>query len=287
MKIGILLFEQFHGRKNIGSSRIRGHWLTKHWPEAEIYKMGAKYDVVIYQKVYWVEHAQMFKGIKILDMCDADFKHWGYRIKQMVDLCDAVTTSTVPLAEYMVRLTDKPVWCIPDRLDLGGFGDLKKKHKGETKKAVWFGYSENFPMLNSAIKSLVGLKFEELIVIADKRKPYMMPVGLRDKIGLVNLPWTPETVNQDIMSGDVVVNPTSQVGRWKYKSNNKTITAWALGMPVAHNKDELKMLMTEESRRAEGERRYKEVREKYDIRQSVEEFKKLIEELYAGHSGGN
>ena len=77
MKIGILTFEQFHGRKDIGSSRIRAKWVINHWPEAEEFVFGQKYDVVIYQKAYWLEHAQEFKGLKILDICDADFLHCG------------------------------------------------------------------------------------------------------------------------------------------------------------------------------------------------------------------
>ena len=56
MKIGFLTFEQFYGRKDIGSSRIRAQWLVNHWPEAELFKMGEKYDVIIYQKVYWPEN---------------------------------------------------------------------------------------------------------------------------------------------------------------------------------------------------------------------------------------
>ena len=116
MKIGILTFEQFHGKMDIGISRIRGHWLAKYWDEAEVWKMGQKYDIMIYQKVYWIEHAKQFNGIKILDLCDPDWKEWSSRIKQMIDLCDAVTTSTYEIAKYIIKLTDKPVWYIPDRL---------------------------------------------------------------------------------------------------------------------------------------------------------------------------
>lgn len=287
MKIGILLFEIFHGRLNIGSSRIRGHWLVKNWPEAEVWKYGAEYDVVIYQKCYWIEHAQNFKGVKILDMCDADFLHWGYRIKQMIDLCDAVTTSTVALAEFIVKYTDKPVWYIPDRLDFEEVSELKKEHKGDAKKAAWFGYSENFPMLDSAVNALPKNGIKELIVIANKTKPYMLPANLKDKIVLWNYPWTPETVNQDLLKADIVLNPQSKKGRWKYKSNNKDLTAWSLGLPAVHNEEELKSFKTEEARIIEGNNRYHEVREKYDVKKSVEEFKKLIQEIYANRIGQN
>lgn len=281
MKVGILLFEQFHGKENIGSSRIRGRWLAKYWPEAEVSKHGGKYDVMIYQKVYWIEHAKAFEGIKILDLCDPDWLHWGHRVKQMIDLCDAVTTSTIELAKFIVNLTDKPVWYIPDRLDPEMFNKPQKVHTGDAKKVVWYGYSENFPMLTPAIPSLIQHGMEELIVIASSRHPFKIPKQHEGKIQLLNLPWTKETADSDIQKADIVINPRSGAGRWKYKSNNKTINAWALGMPVAHNDVELLQFIPAEAREKEAKEKLELVKKEFDVRQSVAEYQKLIEELYA------
>ena len=84
MKVGIVTFEKFHGRKtnSIGSSRIRAYNLVKYWEEASIYKHAKKYDVLIFQKAYWIEMAKKFEGIKILDLCDPDFLDWHYNIKR-------------------------------------------------------------------------------------------------------------------------------------------------------------------------------------------------------------
>lgn len=282
MNIGFVTFEKFHGRDDIGSSRIRARWLCNHWPEAEVALMGKKYDVVVFQKSYWLEYAQLFDGIKILDVCDADFKHWGYRIKEMIDNCDAVVTSTMDLAKYMVKLTNKPVWCIPDRIDFDTLGGRRKDHRGigNIKTVAWYGYAENYPMLDATIGALVRLGIPNLIVISSRRSPYMIPPSMEGKINLINYPWSAETANDDLLRADVVVNPQSAAGRWKYKSNNKTILAWALGLPAAHTKTELESMMTEEQRIAEADKRYAEVVENYDVRQSVEEYKNLIAELY-------
>ena len=283
MKVGIITFEQYHMRKDIGSSYIRVHQLLTYWTEAEVYKFGGQYDVVIYQKAYWIDHAKSYKGIKILDICDPDFLHWGFKFREMVDLCDGVTTSTVALAKYVKKLCpEKDVWCIPDRINIKET-NLKKNHagQGDTKKVAWFGYSENFPILSSSVTALVQLKIEELIVIANKSLPFELPAGLRGKIRLSNLPWTRETVDQDLLKADVVINPRLNYGRWKYKSNNKTITAWNLGLPVAHNKDELEKLMTEGQRIVEADKRKREVLLDYDIRKSVNEYKELINLLKA------
>jgi len=282
--IGILTFEQFHRRENIGSSRIRADWPIKYWPEAERFVMGKKYEIIIFQKVYWLEYMEKFKGIKILDICDADFLHWGYRISQCLEQCNAVTTSTMPLAKYMLRLVsalglDIPVWCIPDRLDIETFGNLKKEHKGEAKIAAWYGYSENFPMLESAIGALPSVGIEELVVIASRKAPFKLPASMEKKIRLVNCPWTPETYNRDILKADVIINPQFTTGRWKYKSNNKTINAWALGMPVAKTKNELESFVSEQSRTIEGKLRYEQVRREFDVKDSVKEYQNLISEL--------
>lgn len=286
-KIGIFTFEQMHGRANIGSTRIRVKWPLKYWPEAEELLMGKKYEVVIYQKSYWLEGLQeldryaLGKHIKILDICDADWLHWGYRIKEIMDLCDAVTTSTLEQAKFLIKYTDKPIWCIPDRLDLESFGDLKKDHRGRgpARTAAWYGYSENFPMLSEAVNALVQVGIEELVVIASRRSPYVLPASVQGKLRLRNLPWTADTVNRDLLEADVVINPQRKTGRWKYKSNNKTINAWALGLPVATTIEELEKFMDEEARVEEGEMRYNQMRKEFDVRDSVSEYRALIDEI--------
>ncbi len=279
--VSFMTFEQFHGRRNIGSSRIRARWVIDKWDEAELFVMGKPYDVVILQKAYWLEFAEMYKGIKILDICDADFLHWGYRIRQVAEQCHAVTTSTKPIKEYMEKFVSCPVYHIPDRINFDTFTGMKKNHKGNGKTRIvsWYGYSDNFQMIDSALNTLLKCGIEELHVIATPGAPYNMPPFAEGKIRIINYPWNAETVNLDLLRADVVLNPKSATGRFKYKSNNKTICAWALGIPVAHTKAELDALMTEEARIEEGEKRYKEVREEYDIRQSVEQYKQIIEDI--------
>jgi len=277
-RIGILTFQKFHGRKNIGSSRIRGEWLAKNWEGAEIFKQGQQYDIVIYQKAYWVEHAKVFKGIKILDLCDPDFLHWTYRTKEMLEEVDAVTTSTEALAEALRRFTNKPVICIPDRIDMQSHKG-KKFHQQEAKWVVWYGYSTGFEMLKPVLHFLKKYNLN-LIVIADRA--FSLPVSFTEHIELKNFPWNIDTINQDILEGDFVINPKSKKGKWKYKSNNKTLSAWALGMPVAHDIDELKKFIDSEERKKEAEKRYQEIKDEWDIKYSVQDYKKLIQDIYDG-----
>jgi len=281
MKTAFLTFEQYHGKKGIGSSRIRCHWLIKHWMDAgkdignaEEFIMGRKYDCIIFQKVYWPEYAKEFKGIKILDLCDPDWFQWQYKVKEMIEECDVITTSTKELAEAVAKFTDKPVHYVADRVD---FDQIKKikEHKGNAKSVVWYGYNQNFPRLMEAISALKKMKLN-LIVIANK--PFLLS-GLSDVIQLTNYPFNEETVNDDIQKADIVINPISNEAHWKYKSNNKTVIAWALGMPVAKNDQELKIFLTEDGRKKEVEKRLKEVKENYDVKKSVIELKNIIIKL--------
>ena len=74
-RIGLFTHEQFinAGENSIGSSRIRARWLLPYWPEAQLYQMGRKYAVMIFQKAYFMEYLKAYDGIKILDLCDPDW----------------------------------------------------------------------------------------------------------------------------------------------------------------------------------------------------------------------
>ncbi len=280
MKVGILTFEQFHGKKDIGSSRIRGHWISQHWKEAgedlgecEIFRYGVQYDAIIFQKVYFPEYAKAFKGIKILDMCDADWLDWNCKMTEMLEEVDAITCSSIELTKQMARFTKKPVYFIPDRVKLSDM-PAPKVHYGPTKKVVWFGYSQNFPMLHSAIPALTKRDLD-LIVVADK--PYIPPTGL--KISVTNYAFSVQHHLSDIQLGDVVLNPQIKKGKWKYKSDNKTSISKAIGMPVAHSDEELDALMTEEQRKAVSEAGLKEVAENLDVKYSVIDYKDVLKDI--------
>lgn len=280
LRTAFLSFEDFHGRKDIGSSRIRAKWLVERWKDAgedlgdaELFMHGRKYDVIVYQKVYWWQHAEKFNGIKILDICDPDFLHWGYPVKRMIQLCDAITVSTEKLAIAISNFAgDKPVYIIPDCV-LDPHLLPKKVHQGPLKKVAWFGYPENFPMLDAAVAALLKRNLE-LIVVSSK--PYAPKTTMGSKrLELTNYPWS-EHWQDDLLRADAVLNPKSDKGRFAYKSDNKTVQSWALGLPVAHIDKDLDAIKTEESRAAEGAYRRKKVEETRDVREAVRMLKEVI-----------
>lgn len=281
MKTGILTFEQFQGKKDIGSSRIRGHWIVEHWRQSgrdigdcELFMYGRKYDAVIFQKAYFVEYAKAFAGVKIFDICDPDWLHWSYRFKEMLDACDAVTCSSMELCKSIERFTDKPVYFVPDRIDMSILPP-PKIHSGPTRSVVWYGYSHNFAILDSTMPALSKHGLGLIVVSDDVYVP-----SQQSKVEVTNLPWS-HSYLRDIQKGDVILNPRHAKGKWKYKSDNKTTLGWALGMPVAHTGEELDTLMTEEARVRESSKNLEAARKGFDVLQSVSDYKDIITEIAA------
>lgn len=266
-------------KNTVGSSRIRAGWLLPHWPEAEIFRIGQKYDVVIFQKVYWPEFLKSFTGIKIFDMCDPDWLDQK-PVKEVVDLCDYVSTSTEELAAFVSKITSVPVECVPDRLDLSEH-TLRKEHQGRATRVAWFGYHHNQKVIDGALAALkrLGLK---LTVISDvPYYPESSVQGIDDdwiKENITNIKYDYPGIYQDLVeSADIVINPRIESGRFKYKSNNKSLTAWALALPVAGDSEELERFMDPEERKKEAQLRLTQVQELYDVRLSVEKYKQIIE----------
>lgn len=290
MNIGIFSFESFENRQkdSVGSSRIRCTWLMNHWPEAEPYKIGKKYGVIIFQKVYFPRLFKEFDGIKILDICDPDWLE-GKAVKESIDLCDAVTTSSQALAEFIYKMTDKPVIWIDDRIDLDLHKE-RKQHVGLAKTAIWYGYHNNHKMIDGTLSTLKRLGLQLTVISDMPYYPTKSVAGVDDEWlnkNVKNFKYDPLTINADLVAGDIVLNPKSDQGKFKFKSENKTHIAWALGMPVAKDAEQLEYFMDPEARQREAEKRLQEIEQEHDVRQSVAQYKELIEKIAAQKNGGH
>lgn len=279
MKIGVILHESVHGKQDLASSRIRGKWIIKYWSEAEEYVNGKKYDVIIYQKSYLVEMAKAFDGIKIFDLCDPDWVNQEL-VMEMIEECDAVTCSSPGLTDYLKTITKKPVYYIPDRIDMEYVGRRKKVHRGQAKEVVWFGYSHNSHVLKSAIYALKRYKLK-LSLITEQMTTITAYADKKDERRIPErwTKWNLDTFCDEVLKSDICIMPGSLRPNDRFKSNNKTILAQALGLPVANTADDLKRLLDPKKRQEEADKRYKEAREEYDVRKSVAQLKKIINEI--------
>jgi len=278
MKIAFCTMEKHENRppNSVGSSRIRGRWLWERWPEAEEYQMGVKYDAIIFQKAYWKGMLEEFEGIKIFDICDPDWMD-KRPVVDVMNNCDAVVTSTETLAKHLRKMApDKKIVCIPDRLALDPSRPVKI-HEGRLKSVVWYGYVHNARNLDYCLEALKN-RHIKLTVIADREYNPEIKVNYEFEFKK----YDHNTIYDEIVKHDAVLLPKRNDYRGKFKSNNKIIQSWELGMPVILEPEDFDKYDSAMSRRAESEKRLGEVRDKYDVNLSVEEYKNLIEEVRCG-----
>lgn len=282
--VGLLTMEKMDNRlfNSVGSSRIRMRWLLPYWEEAEEYMIGQKYDVMIFQKVYWGKMMDEFKGVKILDLCDPDWLE-NKPVFEFVDKVDAVTTSTQALADFILKMRPNArVLCIPDRVYLPEATPKKTEFSDQIKKLVWFGYAQNAHYLTRVYDELIRRDLELTVVSESPIEPAQ---GYRGKILLNNVLFNYSTMYKEMIKHDAVLLP-DPIGdeRGKFKSNNKTLQAWSVGMPVIKVPDDIDRLMSKEARVKESEEKLKEIEEKWDCKISVDEYRTLINEIKATKS---
>jgi len=280
MKVSILSWEKFNWRQygSIGSSMIRARWLAEKWPEAEEWKHGDMFDAIILQKVYWMDMVKDFKGIKILDMCDPDWmksEQTSCRFVEMSEHIDAITCSTDALTDMIKKfITHIPVITIPDRLNLDLF-TIKKKHTEPAKSVVWFGYYHKANEVLHQVMHSLQKRNLSLCVISNAQFVPDKDFGVE----VSNIKWTPSDAFMDIQSGDFVINPSSPFKELRFKSNNKDLISWALGMPVVKEADDMDRFLDPKERQKEADMRQKEINEKWDIKLSIKQYQELICEL--------
>lgn len=275
------------------SSRIRGHWLAKSFPEMDdifypeyfkqsnfdFFQMGNQlrllkdYDVVVLHKTYeWELARELVKQGKkvIVDLSDPDFL-LGHSDVNRAGLCLMTMAQSTVLVVHSLLMkhelrkgTDKPIYIIPDRMDLEYHKPQKKEHNEELKKLVWFGHSDN---IDSSLK-IYDLSDYEVRIVSDQPTE-----------GVEFVQWTPESVNEEIIKADCVFIGRQKYDIDKWKSNNRVLTSYALKMPVAYTPEDLEKLKSREARIENAEEGYKMVTERFDIRQSVREYKQIFNKL--------
>lgn len=278
-------FIQFHNKQQAGSSTIRIGNLLKHWPEAGYYKYGEKPDVLIFQKVYVTDSKQGLYsfpatydgGLKILDLCDPDWFEHSYWLKATVDGVDAVTCSTQAIVDFVEQITDKPVKLIKDRFVVEDF-PKPKEHKGKAVDVVWFGYSHNADVLRGVVFHCLKRKLR-LTVIADVDPQVWTVTGDESFKEYYTFIKYDDNAYKNIQKSDICVLPKGSRPQDRFKSNNKTTIARLLGLPVATTPEDLDRFVDPAERNKEVEKWYDRTYKEYDVKNSIREYKELINEI--------
>lgn len=279
--------DRYHGKdQSSGSTFIRMKQLEKYWTNFSPYKYGEKPDVFIFQKVYntpdyrFPEH---YPGLKILDICDPD---WLDDVG-IVDTCkymDVVVVPTKAMQDFISQFHSHVV-IIPDRFDI----DILPKPKEHTQTArtvAWFGYAHNSVLLKPAMHLIEELHLNLLMVSNDD--PIADRWGVRKREDFYKfVKYREETFYTELLNADFVVLPEGNRPVDLFKSNNKTVKVNLIGLPVARTADEVRLYMDAKERQLWFDNNYVKIKEEYDVRKSVEEYKNVITTIRGIRENGN
>lgn len=279
--IRFFLYSQYHGKdKPVGSDYIRGLQVIKHWDEAGLYKYGENPEALIFMKVFISQDYRFpahFEGIKILDICDPMWLE-DYSVVETCNAMDAVTCPTEALAKFLRQFHDNVV-VVPDRFDLDKI-PKPKKHTAKAKTVVWFGYSHNAELLKPAMGLIDELGLNLTIISNDD--PIMNRYSKRPKEEWYKfVKYDEDTIYEELQKADFAIFPEGFRPEDKFKSNNKTIKANLAGLPVARDAEQVKLYMYPEARQAWFDNNYAIIKEQYDVRKSVAQYKEIINEIAA------
>lgn len=278
MSVRFFDFSRFHGKQPQGSTLIRVHQLVKYWDEADHYKYGENPDVLIFQKVYTTPDFKFpinFEGVKILDICDPDWLDEA-SIVETAQAMDAVVCPTETLADF-IRQFHTNVHVIPDRFDVEIIPE-PKQHTDEAKTVVWFGYSHNSEALKPAIALLDELNLKLIFISNDDPFPHRHSTRPH-KDWYTFIKYDESTIYDDLQKADFAVLPDGFRPQDVFKSNNKSIKANLAGLPVAKTSDEVKHYMDANNRHKWFDDNHATIKEDYDVRKSVEDYRNIIKEI--------
>jgi len=261
------------------SVRFRARWPAKYMVNADCYdgtQRLADYNAFVFQKFYltdkartWIRTFRAAGATLAFDLCDADWllseTHY-HRLFAVLPLFDFAVAPTRLLVDWLNQWL--PTYFIPDRLDLEMHTERHEHNRGSAPSLIWFGNSANLVTLEEMWPTVSELGLS-LTILADQ---LVKPWDSRD---ITFVKWTLEGANAEIARHDIALNPKINYGHFAYKSENKTVTAWALGVPVAKTLDELAQLLNYDVRVDEASRRLQEVAELWDVRISADAWNML------------
>lgn len=277
------------------SARIRCYWVAPYLRADvveinKIKEIPSGYDVYIFQKAINTDLARQVKalGAKLVyDLCDP--VHWfnPKEVIQLLPYIDGITASSEVLAvdiqEWLQRYGDyKPVTCIPDRINMDHYPMRRTHSDVHPVRFIWYGMAHNRVGLFEAHYTLCRLATEgyqfELTIFDNAPGTKFID---DNTYPIYYVPWTLETENQVIAAHDIAILP-NYPGEWgKVKSNNRTLTAIACGVPVVTSNlidyyyIRSLILRVEERRKLLAEQTI-EYSDYFDLQQSADEWLDFI-----------
>jgi len=297
MKIGFLKA----GTEVLASTRIRVDYVAKYMDNtvtSNNIEDLIDCDVVIFQKRFKkddIAFAQQLKQNNKIVLFDLVDPVWDKNYPavyfsmtengeedfiKILELSDCLILCTDRLKEMFLENYKHPnIVIIPDRMDLEKHKKIKY-HFGKNKYIIlWHGSRYNIEVVNLARDNLekLGQEFDiTLQIICEKGHTQLESFS---NIKIIYEDWNLATINDKIYNSDITINPSSIDS---YKSNNKTIKSWALGVPCIESNfyDKCKLsLGSANIRNKEGRKGREWVEKFYNSRLSAFELEDLINDI--------
>jgi hypothetical protein len=205
--------------------------------------MAEPFDVVVFQKFATLGGVDATKaaGKRVIwDVCDPAWWWVPDDSRAIADRVDGVVASSVALADDFREWEGGNVLvrCIPDRPLLSHY-DRQRVHQDVSPvRLIWFGLALNRASMLSGIAFMEraaanGHRIE--LTVCDDRPDQQFRIT--DKFPIYHVPWSLESEVEIISAHDIAFLPPYP-GPWgRVKSNNKSLTAWACGLPVSDGQD--------------------------------------------------
>ena len=158
--------------------------------------------------------------------------------KAACQTADAICVPTSALAEVLTQdfKLSAEIRVVPDMLEYEQLEPSNRAHQGKLR-GMWFGHPSNAHFLAQFLDNLPSsLANHELIVVSApqtlevlKRYPFTSPPTLP----LAFQPWSVAAVRKVAAQTDFCIIPSDLNSPKRFASNNRLVTALALGLPTA------------------------------------------------------
>lgn len=275
------------GPESWGSSRMRCYWPAKYMADAHVVSMDEARrmidapEVMIWQK--WVD-LDLIKANPqtrhYLDVCDPQWWWQPDLFIQAAAPMAGIVASSPALADDCAGFLGRGVRCIPDRLELAHFDRQAQYTERSPVRLIWFGVAVNRIALFAALANLERLAANgyaiELTICDDRPDDEM---HWTDSFPIYHTRWTLESEVAVLTAHDIAILPPYP-GPWgQVKSPNKTLTAWACGLPMTPGDywpDLVDLVESANVRNATGIAGYRTVKQNHTVDKSAAEWEQLL-----------
>lgn len=175
----------------------------------------------VYNLEVAVDNSYIADGI-IVHNCDPDFLDWEHktRLLDVLPLFDFCVGATDPITDWLKRYNYAST--ILDCVDVEAVRQIGTATHTDTEKPflVWAGYESNQEPLMALLPAIGRLGWPLETIVVKSSIPFEEY-------------WRRVLTSSDGTPHDILLNPQPDTGKFRYKSDNKTMIAHALGLSVA------------------------------------------------------